>query len=112
LGVSGDTLELYADHHRQLATIDPDGRALLVSCGGALYLARLALAAGGWQVDVDRLPDPTRPDLLARLRMTGRGTVDEATRVEAAAAQRRQTDRRPFRTEPVPEMLLDDLTKG
>src|SRR5215468_586047 len=61
---AGNSLQLYADRSRQLAAIDPDGRGLLVSCGGALYLAWLALAAQGWQVEVERLPDPADPDLL------------------------------------------------
>jgi len=109
---AGNSLQLYADRSRQLAAIDPDGRGLLVSCGGALYLAWLALAAQGWQVEVERLPDPADPDLLARLRITGRGAPDEATRAAAAAAAHRQTDRRPFRTDPVPEALLAELSKA
>jgi nitroreductase len=109
---TGDSLQLYADRSRQLAATDPDGRSVLVSCGGALYLAWLALAAQGWQVEVVRLPDPADPDLLARLRITGRGAADEATRAAAAAAQRRHTERRPFRTDPVPEALLAELSKA
>jgi nitroreductase len=45
---TGEALELYADRSRALPAIDPDGRALVVSCGGALYLACLGLAAVGW----------------------------------------------------------------
>jgi hypothetical protein len=42
-----DALELWADRRRQLATTDLDGWGLSVSCGGALYVAALGLAAGG-----------------------------------------------------------------
>src|SRR3954469_19724852 len=55
--LDGDVLELRADRARQLRQLDPDGRSLLISCGGALYLAELGLAARGWAVEVSRLPD-------------------------------------------------------
>src|SRR5947209_5679819 len=60
-------LELRADRSRQLAALDPAGRQLLISCGCALFNARVALAATGSLSDVHRLPDPADPDLLARL---------------------------------------------
>ena len=103
-------LELYADRGRQLTAVDPDGRGLLVSCGAALYLARLGLAGQGWQVAVTRFPDAGRPDLLARLVPVGRQPVDGATRQLVAAAGRRRTERRPFRPDPVPAPLLTELT--
>jgi nitroreductase len=102
-------LELYADRSRQLAAIDPDGRGLLVSCGAALYLAELGLAGQGWRVEVTRLPDPDQPDLLARLVPVERRAVDAETRLLAAAAARRRSERRPFGPDPVPAALLDEL---
>ena len=69
-------LELYADRSRQLPALDPDGRSVLLSCGAALELARLGFAAAGWRTEVDRLPDPDRPDLLARIRPVARAAVD------------------------------------
>ena len=41
-----DGLRLLADRSRQLAVADPDGHSLLVSCGAALHLTGLGLAAG------------------------------------------------------------------
>jgi len=104
-------LELYADRDRQLPVVDPDGRALLVSCGAALYLAQLGLAGRGWRVAVSRFPDPDQPDLLARLVPIELCPVDEEVRLLVAAAQRRRTERRPFRPDPVPATLLDDLVR-
>ena len=64
--VRPDVLELHADSDRQLRALDPTGRQLVISCGCALFNARVGLAADR-MVDVDRLPDATQPDLLARL---------------------------------------------
>jgi nitroreductase len=102
-------LELYADRSRQLPALDPDGRSMVLSCGAALELARLGFAAAGWQTEVDRLPDPGRPDLLARIRTAGRAPVDGPVVERAEAAERRHSERRPFRSEPVPDELVRSL---
>jgi nitroreductase len=94
-------LELHADRTRQLPALDPDGRSVLLSCGAALELAQLGFAAAGWRTEVDRLPDPARPDLLARIRPVSRTAVSPSIVERARAAERRHTERRPFRPEPV-----------
>nr|BFE71895.1 hypothetical protein GCM10020092_051960 [Actinoplanes digitatis] len=75
---------------------DAEGRLLLLSCGGALHHARVALAAQGWCAQVDRLPDDRSPDLLARIRVTGRTAPDSEAGSLADAISRRRTDRRAF----------------
>jgi nitroreductase len=104
-----DALELWADRRRQLAATDTDGWALLMSCGGALYLAGLGLAGEGWRTTIERLPDPTRPDLLARIRVDGREPAEESVRQQITAAEGRHTERRPFRPDAVSAELLDTL---
>ena len=105
-------LDLYADRGRQLAAIDPDGRGLLVSCGAALYLASLGLAGQGWLSQVRLFPDPADADLLARIvPAEHRQPVEEPTMALVAAAQRRRTERRPFRPDPVSVQLLDLLCR-
>ena len=106
--LTGDTLELYADRSRSLPAIDPDGRGLVLSCGGALCLARLGLAAAGWSATVSHSPGGPA-DLLARLRLGGRAHADQRTIELAAAAARRHSDRRPFRADPVPVAILEEL---
>jgi nitroreductase len=102
-------LELHADRSRQLPALDPDGRSVLLSCGAALELARLGFAAAGWRTEVDRLPDPDRPDLLARIRPVARAAVDGSVLARAEAAERRHTERRPFLVDPVAEDAIRSL---
>ena len=107
--LAADVLELWADRRRQLDIADLDGRALLVSCGGALHLVCLGFAAQGWRTMTERLPDPAEPDLLARVRFVGRRTANLRVQEMAAAAARRHTERRPFGPGPVSPELLSSL---
>ncbi|GGR74283.1 NAD(P)H nitroreductase [Micromonospora fulviviridis] len=107
--ITADTLELRADPDRQLATTDPDGRLLTLSCGAALHHARVSLAAAGWAVTVERRPDPADPALLARLRATGPAHLDVAAARLVDAIPRRRTDRRAYGDRPVPEPVLARL---
>jgi hypothetical protein len=107
--VDADTLELYADPDRRLLTIDPDGRFMTLSCGLTLHHARVALAAAGWRVRVDRRPEPREADLLARIRLVEPAAPSaEDVALDQAAAVRR-TDRRPFGDEPVPDDQVERL---
>src|ERR1700712_6098776 len=67
--VHADRLDVRADRTRHLTSIDPRGRELLQRVGAALFTARVALAARGWAVDVQRCPSPDDPDLLAVLHL-------------------------------------------
>jgi nitroreductase len=109
--ITGDTMELRADPGRRLQVTDPDSRLLLLSCGGALYHARIALAAAGRAVTVDRLPIQDQPDLLARLRLGGPAPADPQAVDLTAAISRRHTDRRAFGDRPVSEQTLTELRR-
>ncbi|MEU7788929.1 hypothetical protein [Amycolatopsis sp. NPDC049159] len=98
---SGRTVELRADPRRRLRHADPDGRDLLVSCGCALHHFTVAAAAMGWAAQVHRLPDPARPDLLARIDLVPHDTRD-ADIALAAAIPRRRSDRRRYAAGPLP----------
>src|SRR4051812_46371732 len=104
--IAGDTMELYADRTRALSSTDLDGRLLLLSCGAALHHARVALAAAGRAVTVDRMPDEARPDLLARLRLGARIPADPEAVMMAGAVKCRRSDRRAFGDRPVSDEAL------
>lgn len=105
----GDVLELRAARDRQLAVADPDGHSLMISCGAALHLTELALRAAGVAVTTERLPDPADPDLLARFTDARPVEPSDDDREAVGAALRRHSERRPFRHEPLPEDVVDQL---
>ncbi|MEO7259961.1 MAG: nitroreductase family protein [Jatrophihabitantaceae bacterium] len=104
-----DHLSLRADRNRQLRIADPDGHSLLISCGAALVLTELGLRALGWEIETSRLPDPADPDLLAEFRVTGPGQLSTRDLELLAAAQRRQSDRRPFRRQEIAPQDIEAL---
>lgn len=102
-------LELRADRSRGLPVVDPDDRELMISCGSALFILRLALRHFGSTPLVERLPDAADPDLLARVRISEaweRTAADEAL-FHAIAA--RHTNRLPCVDRALPEHLPDAL---
>ena len=109
--LSGDTLALVSDPTRRLGVTDAEGRLLLLSCGGALHHARVALAAVGWRTEVQRFPDERRPDLVAQVRVVGRAEPDPAATELADAISRRRTDRRAFGDRRVAEDTLARLRR-
>ncbi|MET0418715.1 MAG: nitroreductase [Actinoplanes sp.] len=109
--IAGDTLELSSDPKRRLDATDPDGRLLLISCGAALHHARTALAAAGFAVTVDRLPDPAHPELLARIHLGAAVPPDPEAQRMAAAIPRRRTDRRAFGDRHVSEEMITRLRR-
>jgi nitroreductase len=104
-----DRLELRADRDRQLGVADPDGHSLRISCGAALALAELAFAGEGLRPQVERLPDPDQPDLLASFTDARPHESTSAEREELAAASRRYSERRPFLPRVVPDDLVETL---
>ncbi|MCW2522121.1 MAG: hypothetical protein JWO63_456, partial [Frankiales bacterium] len=88
--VSPDRLDLYADSTRSVPAVDPTGRQLAISCGAALFGARVALAAVRLDASTILLPDPGDPELLASITVThSEAPIDQvARRLDAAAPSR------------------------
>jgi hypothetical protein len=102
-------IDVYADRSRNLPVVDPNGRQLLISCGGAVFYARLAIRAAGYAVATELMPTPTDRDHLARLTVGSATptTADEQALVDAIP--HRHTNRSPFADRAVPTALIADL---
>jgi hypothetical protein len=105
--LTGDALEIHADPGRGLTVLDPRQRQLTISCGCALFNARVAIAAAGYAARTERLPEPERPNLLARISIGERtrapiGTLDDAI-------DQRRTNRRQFGDNEVSRALITQL---
>lgn len=110
LDTGAGALEIHADPQRQLRVLDPRGRQLLLSCGCALFNARVALAACGYGATIDRCADLDRPNLVARIVPdTTPGAHDAALARLDDAIDIRRTNRRRFSDEVVPEDVVAAL---
>ncbi len=107
--VTDNRLDLLADTGRRLTVLDPRLRQLTISCGCALFTARVSLAADGVEPRVERLPDPTHPELLARVSV---GPPRGGRRIAGLAPYIgvRRTNRRGFLDREVPLEVIDELT--
>jgi len=103
---------LYADQGRQLTAADPVGREMLLSCGAALFTARLALRAAGWVPGVQVLPDPAQPLLVARLTWQHREAPTWFERRLAAQVRQRRSHRGGFDPLPLAPQLIAELVDG
>jgi hypothetical protein len=103
-----DGIDLYADDSRRLQAADPAGRNLVISCGAALHHLRVVARASGLLPEVDRLPDPADPALLARVSFSPAPPPRSAAE-DLRAVQERRTDRRRFTSWPVPNERLQLL---
>jgi hypothetical protein len=100
---------LYADRTRRLPVVDPEDRALVISCGAALFYLRVAIGHFGYAGEVQTFPDPDYQDLLARVRL---GLEREATEEEESlfrVLKERRSNRGPFEDRQVPGRLLSAL---
>ena len=104
--VFGDEVELYADRTRRLSVVDPQDRALIISCGAALFHLRTALRHYGYTPIVHVFPDFNNPDFLAFVRMGPRHEPTTKDRRLFEAIKKRRTNRLPFAPRLVPEADL------
>ncbi|MGW6621949.1 Acg family FMN-binding oxidoreductase [Nocardia sp. NPDC055002] len=96
----GNRLHLFRDTDRRLIAADPDGRQSVISCGAVLHHVRTAFATHYWRTDTARLPDPTRPDLLATMAFLPWADPPMGIFRRAEAIAHRYTDRLPM-SEPI-----------
>jgi hypothetical protein len=109
---SGQQISLHADAERQLMVADPDGREMMISCGAALFTARLALRSLGYIPQASIWPDPGQPLLVARLSWGKRAACTEFEQALFGQVRRRRTHRGGFDLVPLPPGLLATLRGG
>jgi nitroreductase len=109
LRLGADTIEIRVEEQRRLRVLDPFGRQQMISCGCALFNARVSLAAAGLDVEVERFPDPAEPDLIARLRILGTTEAWDPISDLDVAIDKRRTNRRRFDQTPVPVPVVQAL---
>ncbi len=106
----GIAVDVLVDFRRHLTATDPDRREMYVSVGAALLNLRIAMLASGRQPMVRVLPDPDEPGLAATVSVGPAVAVTPEVRDLADAIPRRQTNRRPFGSTPIPTRILEMLT--
>jgi hypothetical protein len=108
----GRQISLHADAKRQLHVADPEGREMMISCGAALFTARLALRSLGYLPETCVLPDPGRPLLVARVSWSRSAACTEFEQQLFGQVRQRRTHRGGFDLEPLPPGLLAALRQG
>jgi nitroreductase len=93
-------IEVRGDPSRGLPVADPTGWATRVACGAAVLGVRLGIAVRGHRADVSVLPDPSDPDLIARIRVAGPHSATPEERELHTAIRHRRSNRRPFNDVP------------
>jgi len=109
--IDHDRVHVLADTSRQLTAQDPEGRAMLMSCGAALLNLRLAAEHYGHTGTVTLFPTSDQlhiatVDLHGRVHPTA--MVDELF----AAIPNRHTNRMPYEDRPVPPAVIEALTEA
>jgi hypothetical protein len=108
-----DELRLQVDRTRQLTVLDPTSRQMTISCGCALMNARVSLAGDDIGIAVARFPDGAQKDLLATVTVVDDLASDEPELAELdRVLELRQTNRRRFSDDEVPESVLESLEKA
>ncbi|WP_416666622.1 Acg family FMN-binding oxidoreductase [Egbenema bharatensis] len=105
--LQNEQVQLYADRSRALPIVDPQDRALIISCGAALFNLCLAIRQFGYTDIVKLFPDASQADLLAQVQL---GEPYHATATEQAlfrAIPHRHTHRPQFLNQALsPDFLI------
>jgi hypothetical protein len=105
----GASVEVIADRRRALPVVDPQDRALAISCGAAAANLAIAMRCFGLEPAIRWLPDPGDPDLLAVVQAAGEHAATPADVALCGALTRRRTTRLPFAPDPLPDLLQREV---
>jgi hypothetical protein len=98
---------VWADRTRALPVCDPEDRELTISCGCATQLLVLAMRRFGLPGKVELLPDRTKPDLLARVTVTGTTPIEAPDLRLFEVIRQRRTTRDAFTNVKPPTSLIE-----
>ncbi len=107
--VSHDGLDLYADPTRALPVVDPENRALVISCGAALEYLCVSARFFGYNPLVTYDNPGNNPDFLARFSLGPKCKPDSLDTAMFEAIPRRHTNRMKFEDTPLPAGLAHQL---
>lgn len=105
--IGDEVLVIHADLSRQLHVLDPTCRQLIISCGCAVFNARVSLAADGYAAEVERHLPANARELSSEA--TGTAGNDPSLAGLDAVLGLRRTNRRQFADDPVDPQLLTTL---
>ncbi|MFG2823318.1 Acg family FMN-binding oxidoreductase [Kitasatospora sp. NPDC048365] len=107
------SLEVRSVPERSLPVLDPQGRALHISVGAAVFNLRTAARRLGRAPEVRLLPDPAEPGLLASVGLDEPAAVHlNSTDTLYEAIWHRHSIRSPFTGPPVPAAVLAELAEA
>lgn len=99
--LNGDRIELRADRSRSLHATDEFDREMIISCGAALAFLEAAATGFGCELRIDRFPDRSDSNLLARISLTGECGSSSNPKIIESILNRR-TNRNAFDPTPIP----------
>ncbi len=103
-------ISVHADVDRRLKVADPPGREMMISCGAALFTARVSLRYLGIVPTVSVLPDPDLPNLVARIGYSAQQVAPALYERDLfAEIARRRTHRGGFDEAPLPDSVISAL---
>jgi hypothetical protein len=102
-------VEVRADRTRALPVVDPDDRALVISCGAALGTLRIAARHFGFRAKVELLPDPKDEDLLAGVTLEHGDPPSDDEEELFRAIPERHSNRQAFESRDVADDLAEWL---
>lgn len=110
--VDGRLVRLHADRTRQLRVLDPDGRALAISCGAALFFLDVAAHHFGYATETYLQPVAEHPDVLGTLLLAHGGEPTDEDEALFAAADARHAGSGAFDLPSLSAHVADRLTRA
>jgi nitroreductase len=104
-----DGIDVYADHTRRLAVLDPTGREVLLSVGAALFNLRVAILAHGWTPQTRLVAGAENAGPVAHVDLGQPTPPSDTVRMLAQAIPHRHTNRRPFSESCVPPDVVTEF---